>query len=359
MGTPTFVVVAGAGRCSAWMLLDMLREHPRVLSLPEFFLHAADGMMTTAAPAEAFSAEAVDGRRFWSIVSAIKPYFNCSLKLRVGIPELLYPCDAPTARFSRETGVPGFLMTTLPYLTGDHDRLFELVEAEVVTWPTGTIGEHYGHLFDWLAKHFGKRTVVEGGGGKFGQIDQIKATFPDARFIHLVRDGRDMALCQREHMGNRFATTVITLQRYLGVNPLESSDRTHMDKVPAEWRGFLPEDFDLDALRSLQIPSPVCAKAWAQQIEDGMKALHLLPADRLLTLRYEDILADPKHQLDTLAGFLGDEFVDEDWSTRCAATVRPPRSTWRDLPEDEARALTEACRPGFELLHSAGVEYDF
>jgi len=38
--------------------------------------------------------------------------------------------------------------------------------------------------------------------------------------------------------------------------------------------------------------------------------------------------------------------------------MRQPRSTWRDLPEDEARALTEACRPGFDLLREAGVEYE-
>ena len=86
--------------------------------------------------------------------------------------------------------------------------------------------------------------------------------------------------------------------------------------------------------------------------------LRALPADRLLTLRYEDFFVDPKQQLDTLAAFLGDEFVDEAWSTRCAATVRKPRSTWRDLPEETARALTEACRPGFEQLRAAGVHYE-
>jgi len=38
--------------------------------------------------------------------------------------------------------------------------------------------------------------------------------------------------------------------------------------------------------------------------------------------------------------------------------VRPPRSTWRDLPDEEARALTEACQPGFKALAEAGVEYE-
>lgn len=84
----------------------------------------------------------------------------------------------------------------------------------------------------------------------------------------------------------------------------------------------------------------------------------MVPSDRLLTLRYEDFFTEPKRQLDALAAFLGEEFIDEDWSGRCAATVRPPRSTWRDLPAEEARAVAEACRPGFELLRAAGVHYD-
>src|SRR5690242_6531908 len=34
--------------------------------------------------------------------------------------------------------------------------------------------------------------------------------------------------------------------------------------------------------------------------------------------------------------------------SRCAAAVRPTRSAWCDLPEEGRRALTEACRLGFE-----------
>ena len=80
------------------------------------------------------------------------------------------------------------------------------------------------------------------------------------------------------------------------------------------------------------------------------------PARR--TSRHEDFLVTPKKQLDILAGFLGNDLVDDDWSRRCAATVRKPRPTWRDLPEETARSLTAACVPGFEQLQAAGVYYD-
>lgn len=120
---------------------------------------------------------------------------------------------------------------------------------------------------------------------------------------------------------------------------------------------FLPETFDTEAFPAFRVPMTTCGAFWAQQIATGLKVLNTLPEHRLLTLRYEDFFQNPKGQLDLLAGSLGDDLLDDGWSAACAATVRPPRSTWRDLPDSDARALTEACRPGFEQLRAAGVNY--
>ena len=83
-----------------------------------------------------------------------------------------------------------------------------------------------------------------------------------------------------------------------------------------------------------------------------------MPAGRVIAFKYEAILAILKAELDKLSPFHGEEFVDEDWSTLCEATVREPRPTCRDSPEEEAPALIEACRPGFALLREAGIDYD-
>ena len=342
MSVPTFVV--GTGRCGSTMLSNMLRDHPGTLSLSEFWQVTAGKRSS-----EAFSREPMDGRRFWAIVAAITPWYSFAFRHGVVFPELLYPYDAPAARYSRQTGVPSILLTTLPHLTDDHDHLFDMLRDEVNKWPMATIGEHYKHLFGWLAEHFNKRLWVErSGGSSLMTIEQILATFPDARFVHVVRDGRDAAISMREHQAYRLGFVLGSLEQFLGVDPLESADRTHIDRVPAELRPFLPEQFDADAFRAFRAPLSLGAEFWAQSIDNALKVLRALPADRLLTLRYEDFFVDPKKQLDTLTAFLGEEFVDEDWSARCAATVRKPRSSWRDLPDETARALTQACRPGFE-----------
>jgi Sulfotransferase domain/Sulfotransferase family len=353
MGVPTFIV--GTGRCGSTMLSNMLREHPKVLSLSEFFafIVGPDGRL-----AETFPPEPVDGPGFWEVVAAINPVTSFGYRHRVPCDEQLYPFESPSARFTSQTGVPAILVTTLPHLTDDHDLLFDTLRAEVTAWPAASIGEHYRRLFGWLERHFGKRLWVERSGAALHMVEHYAATFPNARFVHLARDGRDVALSLQGHLGMRLYLMMSSIAQSLGVDPLQSEDRTYIDRVPAELRRFLPEHFDAEAFRALRLPLALCGQYWSFQVENGMTVLPSIPQDRLLTLRYEEILADPKPQLDTLAAFLGEAFVDDEWSARCAATVRKPKSTWRDLPEDDARTLTEACRPGFEHLRAAGVHYD-
>lgn len=352
MGVPTFVV--GTGRCGSTMLSNMLREHPKVLSLSEFFTTVSEGSRLP----ECFAPEPIDGRRFWGIVSAVAPMLSFVLKHRIRYDECIYPCDDPEARYSRVTGVPAIMATTLPHLTREHDRLFDLLRDEVTDWGNATISSHYRRLFDWLARYFGKQIWIERSGTSLILAETFLKMFHGARFIQILRDGRDTALSMQQHTGMRIYHAMNWLGQYLGVDPLTSSERSRIDRVPPELRPILPEQFDINAFNTYEVPLPLCGEIWSQQIGMGQKVLSTLPADRLLTLRYEDFFTDPKGQLDTLAAFLGPDFIDEAWSARCAATVRQPRSTWRDLPEETARPLTEACLPGFELLREAGLHYD-
>jgi putative sulfotransferase len=336
------------------MLSNMLREHPDVLSLSEFFATVSEGSRLP----ECFAPNPIDGRRFWAIVSAIAPMLSFVLKHRIRYDECMYPCDDAQARFSRESGVPAISATTLPHLTDNPDQLFDVLQDEVTGWFDAPIATHYRHLFDWLTQHFGKRLWVERSGTSLPMVECLQTMFPVPRFIQILRDGRDTALSMQHHTGMRIYHAMNWLGQYLEIDPLTSSDRSRIDKVPTELRPILPEQFDLEAFNAYEVPLPLCGEIWSQQIALSRNMLAALPSDRLLTLRYEDFITEPKRQLDTLAAFLGEEFVDEDWSARCASTIRPPRSTWRDLPEDKARALSEACQPGFELLRAAGVEYE-
>lgn len=353
MSTPTFIV--GTGRCGSTMLSNMLRVHPKILSLSEFFGCIID---YGARILPAFSPEPMTGDEFWTFIASKTPLISLCFKHGVEPVESIYPCDSGVTRFSRHAGIPAIAVTPLPHLAKDHDHLFDVLQDEVGMWPSASLGEHYRHLFDWLAAYFRKPIWVERSGGMILLTELLMGMFRDARIVHVVRDGRDTAISMQGHPGYRIFFIMSALSQYLGIDPLASPDRSRIGDLPVELLPFLPENFDADAFSAFRIPLAQCGEFWAQQMDAGLKILQALPQDRFLTLRYEDILADPKRELDTFTAFLGEEFVDEDWSTRCAATVRQPKSTWRDLPEEDARALTDVCRSGFERLREAGVEYE-
>ena len=92
-------------------------------------------------------------------------------------------------------------------------------------------------------------------------VARIRRTYPDARFVWLVRDPRDVAASSRRSVFSPF-------------HP---------------W---------------------FTAELWRQQQELGLQHERSLPAGSLLRMRYEDLLADPSGAVQRLAAFLDEPFEE-------------------------------------------------
>jgi putative sulfotransferase len=160
------------------------------------------------------------------------------------------------------------------------------------------------------------------------------------------------------HHGFRMALTAMQLTEILGVDPYESTDRSFLGDVPDDLVPFLPEAFDAEAFRRWETPLPLCGHYWSGEIQAGVRELSSLPADRLLTMRYEDFLADPERSLSRLGAFLGPEFVDDAWVRAAAPKVRSSATKPSGAGAAELRALDDACRPGFAALAGIYPEHD-
>lgn len=347
MNAPVFVV--GTGRCGSTLLSNMLREHPAVLSLSELFSFATD---LGGRIAEAFPDGPIDAPAFWRIVGGAHPKATTMLRHGVAMDEVLYRPTHQT-RFSAEDGVPALLQTTLPHLTSDPDALYDEVERFVASGPVASAGDHYRRLFGWLAHRFDKRLWVERSGGSLRVVARLAAAFPDARFVHLVRDGRDCAVSMSRHHGFRMALVAAQLTEILGVDPYESSDRTAEGDLPDELVPFLPERFDGEAFRRYETPVALCGHYWSGECLAGVRELEAVAPARVLVLRYEDLVRAPEIPLSRLTAFLGEDLVEPAWARRMAGIVRPARSSWTSLPPRELRWLEAACRPGFAALGDA------
>lgn len=342
---PVFVV--GTGRCGSTLLSSMFRQHPDILSLSEVLVFATDlGGRIDAL----FAPGPVTAEAFWHHLAHPHPRQTTMLRHGVMMDEALYR-PGPGTLFTTATGVPPLVATPLAHLTDQPEDLFEALAAWVSHLPPAPIGVQLTRLFDHLRDRDHRRLWVERSGGSLRVVEHLRRSFPDARFVHIVRDGRDAALSMSRHEGFRMALAASALTEILGVDPYEDPDRTFEADLPDEYVDLLPERFDPAAFRHLDTPPEMCGHYWSGEVVQGLAALEGLDPDHLLTVRYERLLERPAAELDRLFRFLLQE--DPGDLSALAATVRSPRSRWQDLPPTRRDALQRACKPGFDALNAA------
>lgn len=100
-------------------------------------------------------------------------------------------------------------------------------------------------------------------------IDTLDAMFPDAQFVHIVRDGRNVACSYRSLAAQKI-------------------DSTYAPRLPVE----------IDAI----------AREWQRNTETVHRAFGRLGPGRAREVRMEDLVSAPESSLRSLCGFLSEEF---------------------------------------------------
>jgi putative sulfotransferase len=337
MEPPVFIV--GTGRCGSTMMSNVVRLHPRLLSLSEFF---------TPLAGRAFTLKNPDGEHFWRLLSTLSPTAGKMLARGGPIEELLYKFDTG-ARF-RPDNLPPILCTALPHLTADCESLYDELAPIVRGSARAPLGEHYRSLFHWLCRRFGRARVVERSGSSLLFVPSLAAMFPEGRFVHLYRDGRDAAISMQRHPFFRLSVRFAQAFEALGLDPYRPPFIFGSSRLYPLFETVLGPLMPVD--RWLREPPALEALGshWSRTVAGGVALLSALAPERVLSLRYEDILERPRAEFARLMDFLGPEYVDQDWLEAASRLPRRPTSDWRRLPADQQERLSLACRPGLTLL---------
>jgi hypothetical protein len=137
-------------------------------------------------------------------------------------------------------------------------RRWEMTPAEVTAVLTAAAPVYFAEAVRCLYAHYaavrGKRRYGDKSPSYIEQLVSIGETFPEARFVHLLRDGRDASR---------------SLQQ-------------------APWG---PDDF------------AGCVRQWRDWVEAGLLAGARLSGGRYLEARYEDLVADPRRALTAICDF--------------------------------------------------------
>ena len=328
------VIVLSTGRCGSTMLSDVLNTHPEVLSLSEFF--ASLGM-------KAFTRRRPSGKAMWSIYCRHSP--GLKAMLAGGRDRVLYPFEAPQARFSPQN-IPSILCTTLPHLTPDYESLYDELEPVVRARPKATLVEQYLFLFDWLCGRFGRRVWVERSGGSLLLGAKLTGLFPEARVVHIYRDGRDTALSMSQHRGFKVGLALTQKLQRMGVNLFDNPLYTPNPRFALFMLWFV----NLEKLMRREFDLAAYGGLWSQMILAGQAYLSSLPPGRVLALRYEDVLQRPHEKLRELIAFIDPSLADNAWLQEAVRIPRPNPPKYPSLDPETQRRLADACAPGLEAL---------
>lgn len=322
------------------MLTDVLNLHPRILSVSEFF---------SAYQLSAFGRRRPDGAEMWKLYSVQSS--RTKLALRETFHELLYPFGDPEARYTLRT-IPPIMAITLPNLTDRYEELYEELEPVVRAQPRQSPADHFRQTFGWFCERFARDVWIERSGGSLLVAPLLLRNFPEARVIHMYRDGRDTAISLSGHPAFRGLLAKARRIRAWGVDPVRAMPLVQRFNRLGCWMDNFADAFiSHENLPYDDVTLVDFASFWSDLIRVGHRAFGHFPPDRLLNVKFEDVQVEPERELRRIIRFVAPELDDEDWLAAAAAIPRPTtRSRFDSLDPDSRAAVTEACRPGLELL---------
>jgi hypothetical protein len=206
----------------------------------------------------------------------------------------------------------------LPHLTERPDDLLDQLAAEVPLWPTRSAREHYRELISWFSARFDGTAVVERSGYSLDSVPWMLSCFPEARFVHLHRNGPDTALSMSRHplfrqlgvlqeMLHRnpqftemilrtiarsdgrdrnepagFATFSLLRQvtAALGLDSPEGLLGMFASLIPDDIAPLLASEFDPALLMDREMDLGLFAELWSETVRRGTGLLAGVPAER-------------------------------------------------------------------------------
>lgn len=125
-------------------------------------------------------------------------------------------------------------------------------------------------------------------------IREISEIFPEARVIHIIRDGRDTAVSRMHHHWNRTADKG-------GTSQFVAEDLDKRDRYLEDPEGFLRSGESIFTEYRLRESTEI----WSSRARAAHRDGPALLGDNYAEVRYEDLLRHPQEEFGRLFAFLG------------------------------------------------------
>lgn len=181
------------------------------------------------------------------------------------------------------------------------------------------VKEHIRHQFSVLSARHGGARVVEKSVSNSLRVNYVNAVFPDAYFVHLVRDGRANVESVRRswESGISFA---YYLQKFKGINWVDAFHLApsymgyHLRRkgLFGSEKGVKGPHFD--GIKTLLIEKEfleVCGIQWRSCVESARKSFQNIPSKQVVEIRYEELVTNPLEVVEPLFSQIELSFLPE------------------------------------------------
>jgi hypothetical protein len=197
------------------------------------------------------------------------------------------------------------------------------------TWSERRAGRVFRASYGLLqvAAAEGGRRFVEKNPENCFVVPFLLHTFPDARFVQIIRDGRDVAVSHAE-------------KPWLAKSAAAGGGRGRGGQAWGPWARWWVER---DRVAEFEAASDLTRTAWAWRrfTESARTSLAELPADRVLTVRYEEVVQHPEQAARTIAPFFGHAEPPAPLLAALAKADPGSIGRWRDTLDEQGVADVE------------------
>ena len=227
--------------------------------------------------------------------------------------------------------------TSLYGALADSEYLRAWVERSV--WTSGDDADrHLRSLTRMAIEHFLTEKLASSGKRIVGDktpfvteecLREISSILPEAKVIHIIRDGRDIAVSAMHHLWNHATDAGGHLQ----VKPEELAKRDRYRENPRAYLEGGESIFDGERLRK------GFAEGWSRMCTRAVEEGPILLGENYTEVRYEDLLERPAAEMGRLLSFLGVEDSEETVQRCIEATSFERLSKGRKRGEEDSSSF--------------------
>jgi len=176
-------------------------------------------------------------------------------------------------------------------------------------------------------------------------VRDMHSIYPDAKLVHIVRDGRDVLISERFR-------NLVEESKFLKAEDKRVIEELRKDQTP--FTNGTRSIFTETVIRRV-------AKGWITNVQETEEEGKRLFGDRYCSLRYEDMLERPFEELSRLWKFLGVKKVDKALEEKLKAEMESnPDEEWQaKRNEGIASFLTKGHAGNWERLFTARDKFLF